>query len=241
MDHAYRYRLRQVGRRGPGRRDAIRHRHRRPRAGDAHRGGRHPPARGPPAPLPGPRRPPRGHLLGFTVAGRTRSCRRDRARTIRDQRAPRLGAEARSRRVREFVAFDDPFGNRLELVSQQETVARPVAFSRGAGITEFGHLCLDAPDVHRPTGSGARASTHGCRTGSATRPPPGAVDERHRVRHRDRHEVRRAVGQHPQRGALQVVRHLGQRPCSSPAISASRIAACSASPAACQLPGSDSW
>jgi hypothetical protein len=25
------------------------------------------------------------------------------------------------------------------------------------------------------------------------------------------HEVRRAVGQHPQRGALQVVRHLGQR------------------------------
>jgi 2,3-dihydroxy-p-cumate/2,3-dihydroxybenzoate 3,4-dioxygenase len=58
------------------------------------------------------------------------------------------GAEARSRRVREFIAFDDPFGNRIELVSQQETVARPVAFSRSAGITEFGHLCLDAPDVH---------------------------------------------------------------------------------------------
>jgi 2,3-dihydroxy-p-cumate/2,3-dihydroxybenzoate 3,4-dioxygenase len=57
-------------------------------------------------------------------------------------------AEARSRRVREFIAFDDPFGNRVELVSQQESVARPVAFSRAAGITEFGHLCLDAPDVH---------------------------------------------------------------------------------------------
>ena len=56
--------------------------------------------------------------------------------------------EARSRRVREFVAFDDPFGNRLELVSQQETITRPVAFTRPAGITEFGHLCLDAPDVH---------------------------------------------------------------------------------------------
>lgn len=55
--------------------------------------------------------------------------------------------QARSRRVREFVAFDDPFGNRLELVSQQESVARPVAFTRPAGITEFGHLCLDAPDV----------------------------------------------------------------------------------------------
>jgi 2,3-dihydroxy-p-cumate/2,3-dihydroxybenzoate 3,4-dioxygenase len=56
--------------------------------------------------------------------------------------------EARSRRVREFIGFDDPSGNRLELVSQQETVARPVAFTRPAGITEFGHLCLDAPDVH---------------------------------------------------------------------------------------------
>jgi len=55
--------------------------------------------------------------------------------------------EARSRRVREFIAFDDPFGNRIELVSQQETIARPVAFARPAGITEFGHLCLDAPDV----------------------------------------------------------------------------------------------
>jgi 2,3-dihydroxy-p-cumate/2,3-dihydroxybenzoate 3,4-dioxygenase len=56
--------------------------------------------------------------------------------------------EARSRRVREFIAFDDPFGNRLELVSQQETITRPVAFTRPAGIAEFGHLCLDAPDVH---------------------------------------------------------------------------------------------
>jgi 2,3-dihydroxy-p-cumate/2,3-dihydroxybenzoate 3,4-dioxygenase len=55
---------------------------------------------------------------------------------------------ARSRRVRAFVGFDDPFGNRVELVCQQETVTRPVAFARPAGITEFGHLCLDAPDVY---------------------------------------------------------------------------------------------
>lgn len=55
--------------------------------------------------------------------------------------------EARSRRVREFVGFDDPFGNRIELVSQQQSVTRPVAFTRPAGISEFGHLCLDAPDV----------------------------------------------------------------------------------------------
>jgi 2,3-dihydroxy-p-cumate/2,3-dihydroxybenzoate 3,4-dioxygenase len=63
---------------------------------------------------------------------------------------PRRGTadEARSRRVREFIAFDDPFGNRVELVSQQETITRPVEFTRPAGITEFGHFCLDAPDVH---------------------------------------------------------------------------------------------
>ena len=56
--------------------------------------------------------------------------------------------EARSRRVGEFIAFDDPFGNRLELVCSQETITRPVHFTRPAGIQEFGHLCLDAPDVY---------------------------------------------------------------------------------------------
>ncbi|MFI5957648.1 VOC family protein [Cryptosporangium sp. NPDC051539] len=56
-------------------------------------------------------------------------------------------AAARSRRVRSFVGFDDPFGNRVELVAHQETITRPVGFTRPAGITEFGHLCLDAPDV----------------------------------------------------------------------------------------------
>jgi 2,3-dihydroxy-p-cumate/2,3-dihydroxybenzoate 3,4-dioxygenase len=49
---------------------------------------------------------------------------------------------------RSGIAFDDPFGNRLELVTQQECLARPVAFGRASGITEFGRLCLDAPDVH---------------------------------------------------------------------------------------------
>jgi len=55
--------------------------------------------------------------------------------------------EARSRRVRDFLGFDDPWGNRVELVVDQVALARPVAFARAAGITEFGHLCLDAPDV----------------------------------------------------------------------------------------------
>jgi 2,3-dihydroxy-p-cumate/2,3-dihydroxybenzoate 3,4-dioxygenase len=56
-------------------------------------------------------------------------------------------AECRSRRVGDFIAIDDPFGNRIELTVGQQTLARPVQLSRGSGITEFGHLCLDAPDV----------------------------------------------------------------------------------------------
>jgi len=79
-------------------------------------------------------------------------------------------AECRSRRVREFVGLDDPFGNRIELVVGQQTRGRPVAFSRRAGITEFGHVCLDAPTCATPTGSGPRRSTPRCRTGSATAP-----------------------------------------------------------------------
>jgi 2,3-dihydroxy-p-cumate/2,3-dihydroxybenzoate 3,4-dioxygenase len=57
-------------------------------------------------------------------------------------------AACRSRRVRDYVALDDPFGNRIELVVGQQTLARPVQLTRRSGITEFGHLCLDAPDVH---------------------------------------------------------------------------------------------
>ena len=86
---------------------------------------------------------------GFTVAD-TDALAAAETELERAGTAVRRGSadEARSRRVREFIAFDDPFGNRLELVSQQETVTRPVAFTRPAGITEFGHLCLDAPDVY---------------------------------------------------------------------------------------------
>ena len=55
--------------------------------------------------------------------------------------------QARSRRVRDFLSFDDPFGNRFDLVIDQAQDTRPAAFGRPAGITAFGHLCVDAPDV----------------------------------------------------------------------------------------------
>jgi 2,3-dihydroxy-p-cumate/2,3-dihydroxybenzoate 3,4-dioxygenase len=86
---------------------------------------------------------------GFQVADEDALALAETELETRGFRVSRGSAEeARSRRVRAFVGFADPFGNRLELVTGQVTIARPVAFSRGAGITEFGHLCLDAPDVH---------------------------------------------------------------------------------------------
>ncbi|MQY16576.1 Biphenyl-2,3-diol 1,2-dioxygenase [Streptomyces sp. RB5] len=54
---------------------------------------------------------------------------------------------ARLRHVTDYLAFDDPFGNRIDLVTGQTTVPGRVNYTRQAGITEFGHLCLDAPDV----------------------------------------------------------------------------------------------
>ncbi len=54
--------------------------------------------------------------------------------------------ESRSRHVGDFIEFCDPWGNRFDLVIDAVTDATPVAFRRPAGITEFGHLCVDAPD-----------------------------------------------------------------------------------------------
>ena len=73
---------------------------------------------------------------GFTVAGSdalaAAEAELERSGTTVYRGSPE---QARSRRVREFIAFDDPFGNRLELVTDQEHVARPVLFNRAAGIT----------------------------------------------------------------------------------------------------------
>ncbi|WP_018180650.1 VOC family protein [Jongsikchunia kroppenstedtii] len=56
-------------------------------------------------------------------------------------------AGAASRGVGAFIGFNDPWGNRVELVSGQHVTAELLAPGRNAGITEYGHSCLDAPDV----------------------------------------------------------------------------------------------
>jgi 2,3-dihydroxy-p-cumate/2,3-dihydroxybenzoate 3,4-dioxygenase len=73
--------------------------------------------------------------------------------------------EARARRVAEFIAFDDPAGNRIELVVDPAVLGRPVNFTRDAGITECGHFCLDAQDTREAakfwtTMFSARVSDH---------------------------------------------------------------------------------
>ena len=85
---------------------------------------------------------------GFTVADSDALAAAETELSTRRVRRPTWSAdEARSRRVREFIAFDDPFGNRIDLVSHQETVDPAGRVHPPVGITEFGHLCLDAPDV----------------------------------------------------------------------------------------------
>lgn len=56
--------------------------------------------------------------------------------------------EAAARRVDDFISFLAPGGNRIDLVVGQVHVeGRPVRWGRPAGITEFGHLGIEAPDV----------------------------------------------------------------------------------------------
>jgi len=101
---------------------------------------------------------------GFTVADYDAL---DDAETQLEQRGIRVdrgdAAGARSRAVGDYIGFDDPFGNRVELAVAQRLSAEPVCLTRPSGITEFGHLCLDAPnarEAHRfwSTVFSARAS-----------------------------------------------------------------------------------
>ncbi|WP_026928132.1 VOC family protein [Granulicoccus phenolivorans] len=52
------------------------------------------------------------------------------------------------RHVRGMISFVSPGNNVVELVTgMTQVVSRPVRFTRPAGITEFGHLGLEVPDV----------------------------------------------------------------------------------------------
>lgn len=90
-----------------------------------------------------------GHLAhAFTVADGALT---GAARELEAAGVPvRWGApkECAERRVRAFVAFTAPGDNVIELVEgQTHTESRPVRWGRPAGITEFGHIGIEVPDV----------------------------------------------------------------------------------------------
>ena len=58
-------------------------------------------------------------------------------------------AEAAARRVHSFIGFDDPTGNRIELVVRPELSGRRYFPSRDAGITGFSHVGLNSTDPVR--------------------------------------------------------------------------------------------
>ncbi len=140
---------------------------------DAHRSGRRPPARRPPAPLPGPGRGPvRGDRLRLHRGrlGRARG-RRDRARALRAEpsiaaRPPRPGPGV--------SASSSPSTTRSATGSSWSASRRrwPGRWPSAAppGSPSSATCAWTRPTCTRPTGSGARASTPGCPTGSATPP-----------------------------------------------------------------------
>ncbi len=58
-------------------------------------------------------------------------------------------AEAESRKVRAFIAFDDPSGNRIELVVGPAYGGRRYHGTRDAGVTGFSHIGLCSTDPVR--------------------------------------------------------------------------------------------
>jgi 2,3-dihydroxy-p-cumate/2,3-dihydroxybenzoate 3,4-dioxygenase len=58
-------------------------------------------------------------------------------------------AEAESRKVREFIAFTDPSGNKIELVVRPAHSGRRYHGTRDAGVTAFSHIGLCSTDVTR--------------------------------------------------------------------------------------------
>jgi 2,3-dihydroxy-p-cumate/2,3-dihydroxybenzoate 3,4-dioxygenase len=69
------------------------------------------------------------------------------ARGVRVRRGNR--EESERRHVEEFIAFEDPTGNAIEIVTHQHVMGRRYFPSRDAGITGFSHIGLRTSDAKR--------------------------------------------------------------------------------------------
>ncbi len=93
---------------------------------------------------------PADHTLGFEVADHARL---DAAVAELENHGvpvrPGTAEECMARRVEEFATFEDPTGNRFDLVVRPHHGSRRYFPSRDAGITEFSHVGLRTSDAKR--------------------------------------------------------------------------------------------
>ncbi len=93
---------------------------------------------------------PTDHTLGFEVADEGRL---DAAATELEKHGvairPGTVEECAARRVEKFVTFEDPTGNRFDLVVRPHHGIRRYFPSRDAGVTEFSHVGLRTTDAKR--------------------------------------------------------------------------------------------
>ena len=93
---------------------------------------------------------PTDHTLGFEVADEGRL---DAAAAELEAHGvavrPGTAAECTARRVENFVTFEDPTGNRFDLVVRPHHGIRRYFPSRDAGVTEFSHVGLRTTDAKR--------------------------------------------------------------------------------------------
>src|SRR5260370_34003056 len=80
-------------------------------------------------------------------------------------------SEAEARKVREFIAFNDPTGNRIELVWRPAYSGARYHGTRDAGITEFSHLGLCTTDAPRDEACWTQALNARVRHRSGAAPP----------------------------------------------------------------------
>ncbi len=109
---------------------------------------------------------PTDQVVAFEVAGRA-ELDAAAAELERLGHAVHAGtrAEAELRKVRDFIAFNDPTGNRIELVWRPAMSGRRFFGTRDAGITGFSHIGLCTTDAARDEAfwtrvCNARASDH---------------------------------------------------------------------------------
>ncbi|RKE38637.1 2,3-dihydroxy-p-cumate/2,3-dihydroxybenzoate 3,4-dioxygenase [Paraburkholderia sp. BL23I1N1] len=93
---------------------------------------------------------PADHTVGFEVrtAGDLECAAAELSDAGFDVRAGSLG-ECEQRRVKSFIRFDDPTGNRIELAFSAYRSGRRYFPSRDAGVTGFSHVGLCTTDPQR--------------------------------------------------------------------------------------------